>query len=69
MKIEPDVFEILKKWYPLGKVATPEDVAEAAWFLSSPSARVITGTCLRVDGGLMAGNRLMATELTQEDFS
>ena len=69
MKIEPDVFEILKKWYPLGKVATPEDVAEAAWFLSSPAARVITGTCLRVDGGLMAGNRLMAAELTQEDFS
>lgn len=66
---EPNVFELLKKWYPLGKVATPEDVAEAVWFLSSPSARVITGTCLRVDAGLMAGNRLMAQELSQEDFS
>ncbi len=66
---EPNVFELLKKWYPLGIVATPEDVAEAVWFLSSPAARVITGTSLRVDAGLMAGNRLMAQELSQEDFS
>jgi NAD(P)-dependent dehydrogenase (short-subunit alcohol dehydrogenase family) len=66
---EPNVFELLKKWYPLGTVATPEDVAEAVWFLSSPAARVITGTCLRVDAGLMAGNRLMAQELSQDDFS
>lgn len=66
---EPNVFELLKKWYPLGMVATPEDVADAVWFLSSESARVITGTCLRVDAGLMAGNRLMAQELSQEDFS
>ena len=69
MEKEPNVFEILKKWYPMGKVATPEDVAEAAWFLSSDAAKIITGIAMPVDGGLMAGNRLMAQELSQEDFS
>ncbi|PXW22434.1 SDR family oxidoreductase [Paraburkholderia caballeronis] len=60
----PDVFEQLKKWYPLGDVATPDDIADAVQFLASPLARVITGVALPVDAGLMAGNRLMANELT-----
>jgi NAD(P)-dependent dehydrogenase (short-subunit alcohol dehydrogenase family) len=64
----PQVFEALKKWYPLGDFATPDDVADAVMFLASPMARVITGVVLPVDGGLMAGNRLMAEELTLESF-
>jgi NAD(P)-dependent dehydrogenase (short-subunit alcohol dehydrogenase family) len=60
----PKIFEELKKWYPLGDVATPEDIADAVQFLASPQARVITGVALPVDGGLMAGNRMMANELT-----
>ncbi|MEH6415924.1 SDR family oxidoreductase [Pseudomonas sp. CGJS7] len=64
----PQVFEELKKWYPLGDFAAPEDVAEAAWFLASPLARMISGAVLPVDGGLMAGNRAMASELTLELF-
>ncbi|PMS37410.1 NADP-dependent 3-hydroxy acid dehydrogenase YdfG [Trinickia symbiotica] len=64
----PQVFEALKKWYPLGDFATPDDVADAVMFLASPMARVITGVALPVDGGLMAGNRLMAEELTLESF-
>ncbi|WP_106978857.1 SDR family NAD(P)-dependent oxidoreductase [Streptomyces griseus] len=43
--------------YPLGRVGTPDDVAAAAAFLASPDAAWITGTTLRVDGGLMAVNR------------
>ncbi|GGY60661.1 SDR family NAD(P)-dependent oxidoreductase [Streptomyces omiyaensis] len=43
--------------YPLGRVGTPEDVAAAVAFLASPDAAWITGTTLRVDGGLMAVNR------------
>lgn len=43
--------------YPLGRVGTPEDIAAAAAFLASPDAAWITGTTLRVDGGLMAVNR------------
>jgi NAD(P)-dependent dehydrogenase (short-subunit alcohol dehydrogenase family) len=62
----PQVFENLKKYYPLGDFATPDDIADAVQFLASPMARVITGVTLPVDGGLMAGNRLMAEELTLE---
>ena len=61
---QPDLFEQLKKWYPLGDVATPDDIADAVQFLASPLARVITGVALPVDAGLLAGNRLMANELT-----
>jgi len=61
---KPDVFEQLKKWYPLRDVATPDDIADAVQFLASPMARVITGVALPVDAGLMAGNRMMADELT-----
>lgn len=64
----PQVFEDLKKWYPLQDFATPDDIADAVLFLASDAARVITGVALPVDGGLMAGNRVMAMELTQEDI-
>lgn len=36
---------------PMGRRAAPEDVADAALFLSSNEARFITGVCLDVDGG------------------
>lgn len=36
---------------PLGRVATPRDVAAAVAFLLSPDAAVITGVCLPVDAG------------------
>jgi 3-oxoacyl-[acyl-carrier protein] reductase len=36
---------------PIGRLAEPEDVAEAAVFLASPAAEMITGTALEVDGG------------------
>jgi len=64
----PQVFEDLKKWYPLRDFATPDDIADAVLFLASPMARVITGVALPVDGGLMAGNRLMAQDLTLESL-
>lgn len=37
---------------PLGRLGTPEDVAGAVAFLCSGDAAFITGTVLRVDGGL-----------------
>jgi len=39
---------------PMRRLASPEDVAKAVLFLASDHASYITGTCLAVDGGLMA---------------
>src|SRR5262249_7948433 len=44
----------LRGFYPLGRVAAPEDVAEAAVFLASDQSAYITGTDILVDGGLLA---------------
>jgi NAD(P)-dependent dehydrogenase (short-subunit alcohol dehydrogenase family) len=60
---EPAIFERLVRWYPLGRVGEPEDVATAAAFLASDDASWISGDVLRVDGGLLAGNAQMAREL------
>ena len=62
----PELFERLAKWYPLGRIGEPEDVAHAALFLASDEASWITGTVLRVDGGLLAGNNVMTHELMAE---
>lgn len=40
---------------PMGYMGTPEDVAEAAWFLASDAAKYITGVVLPVDGGNAIG--------------
>jgi NAD(P)-dependent dehydrogenase (short-subunit alcohol dehydrogenase family) len=44
--------EGVQKKIPLGKICTPEDVAEAVVFLASDKARFITGTAMMVDGGI-----------------
>jgi len=41
---------------PLGRVAEPEDIADAVHFLASDSAAMITGTILPVDGGNLSFN-------------
>jgi len=68
MDRNPAVFDQLIKWYPLGRIVEPDDIAEAAIFLASQAANAITGAVLPVDCGLLAGNRIMAAELTLEDF-
>ncbi|MBR7798462.1 3-oxoacyl-ACP reductase FabG [Undibacterium fentianense] len=37
---------------PMGKLGQPEDIADAAVFLASPSAGYITGTTIHVNGGM-----------------
>lgn len=36
---------------PLGRFSTPEDIANAACYLCSDEASMITGVCMEVDGG------------------
>ena len=50
----PELEERLTRLYPIGRLGTPEDVANAALFLSSDEASFITGAVLTVDGGLTA---------------
>jgi NAD(P)-dependent dehydrogenase (short-subunit alcohol dehydrogenase family) len=41
--------------YPLGRIATPEDIADVVCFLVSARASFITGICVTVDGGASRG--------------
>jgi 3-oxoacyl-[acyl-carrier protein] reductase len=43
------------KMIPLGRVGTPEDVANAVAFLASDEASYITGHVLNVNGGMLMG--------------
>lgn len=65
---KPEVFDDLKKWYPLRDFANPRDIANAVAFLSCDLGRMITGVVLPVDAGLTAGNPVLAAELTLEAF-
>lgn len=67
-KKDPKVLATLERWYPLRRIVEPDDVARAVAFLASDHAAAITGAALPVDCGLMAGNIVMARELTLEDF-
>lgn len=49
---DPQVSDFIRQATPLGRWAEPEEVADAVVFLASNEARYITGTVLRVDGGL-----------------
>jgi 3-oxoacyl-[acyl-carrier protein] reductase len=44
--------EVLIQQIPMARLGTPEDVAEAVLFLSSPAADYITGQVLNVNGGM-----------------
>ena len=42
----------LEKFYSLGRIGKPEEVAQAIYFLATEKSSFITGEILKVDGGL-----------------
>lgn len=51
---EPATRKALLEQIPLGRFATPEQVAAAVVFAASDSAALLTGTSVRIDGGWTA---------------
>ena len=51
--IPKEIMETLKSDTPLNRIGTPEDAAEAIFFLASDKAGFITGQVLSVDGGFI----------------
>lgn len=48
----PELVQLYQRITPLGRMGTPEDIANAILFLCSQAAEFITGQILVVDGGL-----------------
>jgi meso-butanediol dehydrogenase / (S,S)-butanediol dehydrogenase / diacetyl reductase len=48
---DPEKRREREKWYPIGRLGKPEDVAYAALYLASDEASWVTGTNLVIDGG------------------
>jgi NAD(P)-dependent dehydrogenase (short-subunit alcohol dehydrogenase family) len=63
VEARPEVLELVKSWYPQGRVGQPEDIAAAVAFLSADEAGFVNGTSLTVDGGLTAGNFRMIQDI------
>lgn len=51
---QPGVVERIAALTPLGRLATPDEIAYAILYLASPAAAMVTGHSLAVDGGFLA---------------
>jgi NAD(P)-dependent dehydrogenase (short-subunit alcohol dehydrogenase family) len=53
---------------PLGRLATPDEVADAVLFFASDKARFITGQMVNIDGGYSAGKLSVSGPLEEIDY-
>ncbi len=49
---DPGVHDTVAQLHPLGRMAAPEEIAQAALFLLSDDASFVTGSALTADGGV-----------------
>ncbi len=54
VKESPELNDELKRLHPIGRIAEPEEIAEAALWLCTERASFVLGTALSVDGGYVA---------------
>jgi 2,5-dichloro-2,5-cyclohexadiene-1,4-diol dehydrogenase 1 len=50
----PALKGIVEQGHPIGRIAQPEEMAEAAAWLLSDAASYVTGACIPIDGGFTA---------------
>jgi NAD(P)-dependent dehydrogenase (short-subunit alcohol dehydrogenase family) len=62
----PEIFDVLARWYPVGRVGQPEDIAAAVAYIAADEAGFVNGTNLVVDGGLTASMNPMIEEFVLE---
>ena len=53
---EEEMFKALSSTQPIGRMGTPSEIAELAYFLSSDAASFITGSIFPIDGGFIKLN-------------
>jgi NAD(P)-dependent dehydrogenase (short-subunit alcohol dehydrogenase family) len=51
---DPQTLRAIEERTPLGRLARPDEIADAVLFLAGPGAAMITGHVLAVDGGYLA---------------
>ena len=50
----PELMKLILPTIPMGRAARPEEMAGAVLYLVSDAASYVTGSCITVDGGMMA---------------
>jgi 3-oxoacyl-[acyl-carrier protein] reductase len=54
-QMPPKVLDAMVSHTPLGRLGTPEEIADAYCWLASDAASFVTGTVVSVDGGVVVG--------------